>query len=52
MTSVAFQVSAYPRMKNIDSANSAKTTIPNYPISLILSTTYEWRSACYTNLVA
>jgi len=26
----------YPQMKNIDSANSAKTTIPNYPISLIL----------------
>jgi hypothetical protein len=21
----------YPRMKNIDSANSAKTTIPSYP---------------------
>jgi hypothetical protein len=42
----------YPRMKNIDSANSAKTTIPNYPILLILSTTYEWRLACYGNLVA
>jgi hypothetical protein len=42
----------YPRMKNIDSANSEKTTIPSYPILFILSTTYEWRLACYGNLVA